>query len=165
MNLKPLLLLLLFLSSINFINSQECGFDNDLEKRRQDPNYIQQELQFEEKIQKYMSPENMQNRMAAGVLTVPVVVHVLHLGETVGSGTNISDAQIQSSIDNLNDFYRGLTVASPIDFEIQFALAQRDPSCNVTTGINRIDASGVPNYSASGVSFLGAGADETVLKI
>ena len=150
--------------------AQECGFDSQRELLRQNPEFVEQEEQMEEKIQKYIESfesqnrsGNMQNRMG-GVITIPVVVHVLHLGESVGTGTNISDAQIQSSIDNLNDFYRGLTTASPIDFEIQFALAQRDQNCLATTGINRIDASGVPNYSSDGVSFLGPGADETTLK-
>ncbi|WP_456437758.1 T9SS type A sorting domain-containing protein [Psychroserpens sp.] len=164
MTFKSILISLVFILSFFISFSQECGFDNELNKRRQDPNYIQQEQEFEDKIKNLVSSGNMQNRMASGVLTVPIVVHVLHLGEAVGSGTNIADAQIQSSIDNLNDFYRGLTAASPLDFEIEFTLAQRDPNCNATTGINRIDASGVTDYLASGVSFLGAGADENVLK-
>ena len=77
---------------------------------------------------------------------------ILHLGEAVGIGSNISDAQIQSSIDNLNDFYRGRTTNSPVDFQIEFALAQRDPDCNATTGINRIDASSLTGYSDYGVN-------------
>ena len=85
-------------------------------------------------------------------MLVPVVIHVLHLGEAVGSGSNISNAQIQSSIDNLNDYYRGQIASSPIDFEIEFTLAQRDPSCNATTGINRINASTLAGYSNYGVN-------------
>ena len=34
----------------------------------------------------------------AQVLTIPVVFHVIHLGEPVGEGTNISDEQILSCI-------------------------------------------------------------------
>ena len=142
----------------------KCGFDVQREIQRQDPNFVELERLAEEKIKSAILNQDFSRRMAGSVLTIPVVIHVLHLGEAVGSGTNISDTQIQSSIDNLNDFYGGQTAASPLDFEIQFALAQRDPSCSATTGINRIDASGVPNYSANGVSFAGAGADETTLK-
>ena len=40
------------------------------------------------------------------VYTIPVVVHVIHKGEAVGTGTNISDAQINSAITNLTDTYR-----------------------------------------------------------
>jgi len=165
MNLKTSLILLLCLFSIKTtIFAQECGFDKQRELLRQDPNFIQQELKSEEKIQSRMLPENMLNRRASGVLTIPVVVHVLHLGEAVGTGTNISAAQIQSSIDNLNDFYRGQTAASPLDFEMEFALAQRDPNCNATTGINRIDASAVPNYATNGVYLRSSGADQNTLK-
>ena len=163
MKLKLLLAFLLAFFFSNMTFSQECGFDQKQKRLRQNPDYLRQLQQSEEKIQNFIASENMFNR-ATGVLNIPVVVHVLHLGEAVGSGTNISDAQIQSSIDNLNDFYRGQTAASPIDFEIQFVLAQRDPNCLATSGINRIDASGVPNYATDGVSFLGAGADETTLK-
>ncbi len=168
MNPKLTLFVLFCALNFSFLSAQECGFDTQRELLRQNPEYIQQEDTFESKIQNIISAQSItgdfQQRMG-GVITIPVVIHVLHLGETVGSGTNISDAQIQSSIDNLNDFYRGQTSASPIDFEIEFALAQRDPNCNATTGINRIDASGVPNYSASGVSFNGGpGADQNTLK-
>jgi hypothetical protein len=66
--------------------------------------------------------------MLGSVLNIPVVVHVLHLGETIGTATNIADEQTQSSRDNLNNFYTGHTAPSSVDFEIQFALAQRDGS-------------------------------------
>ena len=107
-----------------------------------------------------------QSRTLGSVYNIPVVVHVLHLGEAVGTGTNISDAQIQSAITNLNDVYRGNTANSPIDFEIQFSLAQQDSNCNAHSGINRIDASFVPNYSIGGVDYYedGGEADENTLK-
>ncbi|WP_425075441.1 GEVED domain-containing protein [Psychroserpens sp. S379A] len=161
---RKLLLALLCICNLQLFVAQECAFDGQLQLLRQNPEYIIQEEEMEVKIQNFIESGSMTNRMG-GVLTIPIVVHVLHLGETVGTGTNISDAQIQSSIDNLNDFYRGQTTNSPIDFEIEFALAQRDPNCNATTGINRINASSVPNYSANGVSLSGGpGADQNILK-
>ena len=159
---KPLAILFMTFLVMYNLNAQ-CGFDIQRSKLLQDPNYAIQEQKAEEKLQLAIS--NMATQSTADVIyTIPVVVHVLHLGEAIGTGTNISDAQIQSSIDNLNDFYGGLSPNSPIDFEIQFELAKRDPNCNSTTGINRIDASGVTNYSSFGVSFQGLGADETTLK-
>jgi len=38
----------------------------------------------------------------AQVLTIPVVFHILHLGEAVGEVTNISDERILSCVENLN---------------------------------------------------------------
>ena len=77
------------------------------------------------------------------IITIPVVVHVVYRTPT----ENISDAQIQSQIDVLNEDY-GRTNAdaslTPAEFqgqasdtEIRFCLAQRDPSGQPTNGITR----------------------------
>ncbi len=149
-------MLLLFLAFICFAitNAQnQCGFDNERQKQLEDSNFIELERLAEEKIKNAKLNSNFSARSTAGtILTIPVVVHVLHLGESVGTGTNISDAQIQSSIDNLNDYYRGQIPTSPVDFEIEFTLAKRDPSCNATNGINRMDASTLAGYSNYGVN-------------
>lgn len=81
------------------------------------------------------------------VITIPVVVHVLHKGEPVGTGTNISNAQIQSQIDVLNQDFRRLNsdaLFSPAPFRgsssdplIQFCLAQQKPDGSPTNGIIR----------------------------
>ncbi|RNC86281.1 MAG: T9SS C-terminal target domain-containing protein [Winogradskyella sp.] len=149
-----LALVLMLLTITFYVNAQQCAFDNQREILRQNPNYVDLERISEENLQNAILDGTVQ-RSSGTVLTIPVVVHVLHLaGEAIGTGSNISDAQIFSSINNLNDFYRGLTADSPVDFEIEFALAQRDPDCNATTGINRIDASGLSGYSNFGVNVL-----------
>ncbi|MCE3280847.1 MAG: hypothetical protein K0S44_3038, partial [Bacteroidetes bacterium] len=86
-----------------------------------------------------------------GIYTIPVVVHILHKGESVGSGTNISAAQINSAIANLNDCYSG-SGSYPTDIEVQFQLAQRDPFCGSTTGIVRVNAAGTSDYSTNGIT-------------
>lgn len=83
------------------------------------------------------------------VYTIPVVIHVIHNGSAVGTSYNISDAQVLSQIDVLNEDYRRLnadTASTPsaylpvaADCEINFCLAQRDPNGNATTGIDRIN--------------------------
>lgn len=89
--------------------------------------------------------------------TIPIVFHVIHKGEAVGSGTNISDAQIISTIDALNRDYRrtsadgGIAQGAGVDTEIEFCLAVRDPSGNAHTGINRVDGTTVANYSGQGI--------------
>lgn len=47
---------------------------------------------------------------------------------------------------------------------MEFSLAQQVPNCNTSTGINRIDASSVTDYSSDGVAFFSSGVDETTLK-
>ncbi len=81
------------------------------------------------------------------VITIPVVVHIIHNGEAIGVGDNISDAQIQSQIDVLNEDFRRLNVdilSVPAAFRgastdplIQFCLAQQTPEGTPTYGIMR----------------------------
>ena len=143
---------------------EKCGFDHKHDLHLQDTSYQKLIQSSENRLNSYLATPR--TRSSNNIYTIPVVVHVLHLGESVGVGTNISDAQIQSAIINLNDVYRGQTISSPVDFEIEFALAQQDPNCTAHSGINRINASAVPNYINGGVDYYNDGgeADEDVLK-
>ena len=73
-------------------------------------------------------------RLAATVITIPVVVHVVHNGEVVGSGRNISLAQVQSQLATLNEDYRRKLGTrgyndNPVgaDIEIEFCAAVVNP--------------------------------------
>jgi hypothetical protein len=89
------------------------------------------------------------------VITIPVVVHVMHDGTTIGVGKNISVAQIQSQIDVLNEDFRRLNfdiLSVPAPFRgvskdplIQFCLAQQKPDGTPTDGILRY---GDPSFSS-----------------
>ncbi len=81
------------------------------------------------------------------VTYVPVVFHIIHNGDAIGTGENIPDAVIYSQIDALNEDF-ALTNNNknniPAEFKslaanvpIRFCLAQFDPSGNVTNGITR----------------------------
>ncbi len=89
----------------------------------------------------FSNPER--NNDGLGIITIPVVVHVIHNAPI----ENISDAQIQSQIDVLNaafdleapwiqQFY-----PQAADLDIEFVLANRDPNGNVTSGITRTSTS------------------------
>jgi hypothetical protein len=77
------------------------------------------------------------------VVTIPVVVHVIWHDPS----ENISDAQIFSQLDVMNEDFRKLNadtgVVRPLfapiagDAQIEFCLAQRDPQGNPSTGITR----------------------------
>lgn len=120
--------------------------------------------EFEQWIQEKMAL--MQNNKSASVVyNIPVVVHVIHNGEAVGSGTNISVAQIQSQIDVLNEDFRKLNAdnsnvpsvwtSTAADCEINFCLATVDPNGNTlaTPGIHRVNRNTMgwtaPPYSMS----------------
>ena len=80
------------------------------------------------------------------VITIPVVVHVIHNGDLIGTDENIFDEQVISQIRVLNEDFRkksGTTGfnSNPVgaDAEIEFVLAKRDPSGVLTNGIDRVD--------------------------
>ncbi|MEM9052561.1 MAG: M43 family zinc metalloprotease, partial [Bacteroidota bacterium] len=103
------------------------------------------------------------------IFTIPVVVHVIHTGESVGSGTNITDEQIWSAINGLNEDFRKMAGTNGdgdgADIRVEFCLAQRDPSGNATTGINRISGCSVTDYCSEGITAgNGQGANELTVK-
>ena len=82
----------------------------------------------------------------AGIITIPVVVHVIHSGQAVGVAPNITDAQALSQITAMNNDYRRAagtrganTSAVGADTMIQFALAKQDPNGNPTNGVNHVN--------------------------
>ena len=78
-----------------------------------------------------------------GTITIPVVVHVVYRTST----ENISDAQIATQIQVLNDDFRRTnsdangTWSQAADSEIEFCMASVDPNGNPTNGITRTQTS------------------------
>jgi hypothetical protein len=96
--------------------------------------------------------------------TIPVVVHVIHLGEPVGTGSNISDTQILDAINGLNERFANYN-GQGTDCEIDFCLATQTPEGCPTNGILRVNGSGVPMYAIEGIEFNSlCGADEAAIK-
>ncbi len=126
---------------------EKCGMNQvqaELEALR--PQSIQELKDFQQIIQQYSSK---QTPGRATTLTIPVVVHVICLStEAVGTGRNLTDARVQAQIAILNRDFMALnsnwTSGTPSVFqsvrgipEVQFCLANKDPSGNATTGIVR----------------------------
>lgn len=166
--------LLLFLGVVMRLHGQlimgvpSCGTDLvHQELLNESSNYAEQSAAFDEswRMQPLMMPSSV-----LPVYEIPVVVHVLHKGSPVGVAENISDAQIHSAIEALNEDFRKMPGTNGdglgVDTFIQFKLALRTPEGNPTTGITRLNASGVPGYDSDGVaaSPLFDGADQTFLK-
>ncbi|GIV35170.1 MAG: hypothetical protein KatS3mg031_2705 [Chitinophagales bacterium] len=101
--------------------------------------------------------QKMNQSAAAGlaarksVITIPVIVHVIHNGDPVGTNENISQAQVMSQLEVLNEDFRRLnadTVNTPAafrpvaaDVEIEFCPALVDPDGNLLAepGIHRVN--------------------------
>ncbi len=127
----------------NLSRFEKCGISRYLEfKIAGDPGLKQRMIDDEQRLQLSLNQSNV-SRSINTVYTIPVVVHVIYNPNQL----NISDAQIQSQIDVLNeDFSRTNANASntPLPFasiasatNFQFCLAKRDPNGALTTGIER----------------------------
>ena len=121
---------------------------------------------FEKKLANSIQLQSAQNANRRVVYTIPVVVHVVHNGEPIGTGPNISDDQVLSQIQVLNEDFRRLfgtrgynTHPDGADVEVEFCLAKQTPDGCTTNGINRID------MSDTATSWSGPGGNtDTVLK-
>ena len=86
------------------------------------------------------------------IYTIPVIFVVYHTGEAAGTGSNVSDADLQAQIDLINRRYTGTAPFTSPDTRIRFALAQRSLTCGSFGGIVRFNASSVPNYASQGIT-------------
>ena len=91
-----------------------------------------------------------ENHTKKNTLNIPIVIHVVHRLShvNVGSGTNISDAQIEDALRILNEDYSKTNPEFPNpprttflpyagNPDLKFCLATTDPFGNTTTGITR----------------------------
>jgi hypothetical protein len=146
--MKKLPLILLSLCSFFGAQAQEfrkCAADEVYQQHLlTNPGLLQTRNEIEAHTNSFIQNYNPNSAQRA-VITIPVVFHVLYRNTT----QNISDAQILSQIEVLNEDFRLLNadfaavtpaVFEPLaaDFEIEFCLASIDPSGNPTTGINRV---------------------------
>jgi len=141
--MKKILTILLAGATL-FLNAQErCGTTAITEKMMlENLEYANARSKVNNQTEKWI--ENHPNHSEKTIITIPVVVHVVWKTNT----QNISDAQIQSQIDVLNEDYRRTNIdqintpsvwqSIAADSEIEFCLATTDASGNTTTGINRV---------------------------
>jgi hypothetical protein len=127
----------------------------------EDPHFFERTEKIEQFTNFAISSGKVNQNKA--VITIPVVVHVVYNT----SAQNISDAQIQSQLDVLNKDFRKLntdlnlvpsTFSSLVaDAEINFCLANRDPSGNATTGIIRVQTSQTSFSTNDGMKYASSG--------
>ena len=157
----------IFLFSFSVIAQEPCATDHvHAAMLQSNENYRNDINALEQQVQLILNKGQNRNDERSTVYSIPVVVHVIHLGEPVGTGINISDAQIQAAIDGMNNRWRNF-IGNGTDMEVQFCLATVDPDGNPSTGINRVDGSAVPNYITMGANTGNAscgGANEQVIK-
>lgn len=167
--MKRLLLSLSCLTLACVVNAQDteqCGASVvNNRKMAEKPAYAQKMADFDARMQQ---PPSQYTAFNVTNNVIPIVVHVMHLGEPVGTGTNISDDDIREKIKALNQRYRKIEGTwgdgNGVDVEIEFALAVRDPQGNCTNGITRTNMAAYADYVQNGVELNVVGMDDEDLK-
>jgi hypothetical protein len=126
-------------------------FEYNKQKEQSNPVNAEAWQRYNQLLQQRLNEQSQGNERA--VVTIPVVVHVIYKVNI----QNISDAQIHSQIDVLNQDYgrtNADTTLTPAAFDsvaantgIQFCLATQDPNGNPTTGIERRQNTSVSTWS------------------
>ena len=125
-------------------NHRNCGTMQHLhEMEAQDPGVVQRMQRIQRETEQWISQNPAASQRAGVVITIPVVFNIVYNT----TAENVSDAQILSQLAILNQDFRKLNsdisltpsafTSLTADCEIEFCLAQRDPSGLATTGIRR----------------------------
>jgi hypothetical protein len=140
------------------LNAQAiCGFDERYKKEYKNNPILRMKMElFEKEIKGFTKNNSARLAVANSTVYIPVVVHVIHTGDPIGTAFNPDDDTIIQAIDFLNQVYNGTWYPQQGvgDVGIQFTLAQRTPLCENTNGIVRKDYSYNQLYKQSGVQDL-----------
>lgn len=172
----PIALLLAILSTISGYSQQQfngqpikrCATFESMQELRQTNFGVQTDDQFEKWISKKIAEKKSLQKLNADnlrvdgeVYVIPIIFHIVHDNEAVGSGTNLSAAKITSQLNQLNADYANLSGSlwpQAANTKIQFCLARVSPTGTVLAepGIERIDRNAkgwtAPPYSGSSSS-------------
>lgn len=143
MRLSRLLFMAILFSVFDGLGQKRCGLDafDSLKETTK---------QFEEWLSNHrkntLSPFNS-TRKNKEIFQIPVVFHIIHRGEDLGIGTNVSDEKVLEQLSILNDDFGRLNsdqTLTPLEFidvaadtEITFVLAKQDVEGLPTQGITR----------------------------
>ncbi len=171
---KLLILIILIGSTLDLIGQQQvvpihkkanCQSKTLMQQNlRQQPFLMQKRTNFLRKSKRWIADQAnaTEQKLAKVIHNIPTVVHVVYANAI----QNISDAQIQSQIQVLNEDFSlsnpdfGLVVpavfqSSAADIEFNFCLAQIDPDGNTSTGITRTmtTVSNIGNSNSSAIFY------------
>lgn len=170
-----LILAITIISTTQTFAQAKCGADEARARLiAQDPSYKKALQDMDDGIINYIkthqpSVTTVNGKIVATLYYIPVVVHCIYNGSANAAVPVTS--QITDALNYINQVYDGTWTGTggPIlgagDLQIKFVLATKDPSNNATTGIDRVDGSGLAGYSANGANANGTtGASEAAVK-
>lgn len=176
--MRKLSLWLLLLTGLSYSGqAQRCGSDEVNRRMAQNsPTFRQNLLDNNATIAQFTRNANRMkiiNTANGPVYDIPVVIHVIHTGGAIGTTYNPADSVLVNMISYLNKTYAATWPFYPnassggTYFPVQFSLAKRDPNCNSTTGIVRINGTAAlgATYTSNGVNLdKTTGISETAVK-
>ena len=142
--MKYLLLPIAFLLAACCYGQEKCGTDE------QHAWLMQHDPEYARLIRSRPIESHNTARLSNIPDTIPVVVHVIFVKNSLGTFGDVTDASINNEINNLNNNFNDPTPGR-VNIGLYFKLAQTDPDCRPTTGIVRIDASDDLEYVRKGV--------------
>lgn len=127
-------------------------------------------------VEKYKADQASATNRINAVTTIPIIFHVIHDGDAVGSGDNIAATYINAQITQLNNDFRRISGTSGFnsnavgaDTEVEFCAATVDENNNTLAepGINRINRSSLgwstpPYGTCNGGNFGDAYIENTI---
>jgi len=133
-----------------------CSTDESHERLlNENPEYKIKRKKIEEQIQEFM----INRDVVDGIIVIPVVYHVIHNGDPIGSGENLPESLLLSQLEQMTDDFRRMNSDAgntPSDFtsvaadtEIEFCLTSIDENGDPHSGINRINISTLSGVSES----------------
>ena len=148
--MKKNLILAILISANTYVfsqNERKCNTTQLTEKELQsNPDYKKGRVDYVTKNIAWMEKNNTDK----SIITIPIVIHIIHKNThpNIGSGTNISNAQIEDAIQILNEDYSKTNPEFPnpprntyMNYwgnpNMKFCLATIDPDGNSTNGITR----------------------------
>ena len=138
---RNIVLIVFSLVFISCFSQQEnvdrpCLFDEITNSKK---SLLEVEQRIQAKVQENRLTSNLKSSDTNRI--IPIVVHIIHDGGV----ENISESQVQSQIDILNEDYGKLVGTNGdgngVDTKVRFCLARKDPNGKCTNGIVRIQSS------------------------
>jgi len=147
--------LVCYLFAPHFVSAQtaHCHTDEIMSKHLNDIGQHHEIKQYKETIRQMATA-----RSGGVVVELPVVFHIIHSGESIGQGSNMTEAKIMEQFNSLNNDFAFQNAdhrnnipsqfsASAADTEIQFCLAQVDETGQATSGIIRYEFPSISSIS------------------
>jgi len=126
-------ILILGLSNILSYGQEQCLSDKYLKVFKLNDSQLEQRIK--NVIANFPEVKKSDQGYTNNTIIIPVVFNIIHSGEAIGSGKNLSQARIEDQIATLNTAFAG--GFGGVNTNITFCLAKKNIVGQMTTGINR----------------------------